>query len=499
MKLSAFLVLLCLSFCACIGDLDVDGPDGSYAVPLVDTDFNLVEIAENTTQEIGIGIDDNDRVTLSYFGEVIQQSALEIYPPVPWGQDVPFPDTVGMVPLPFEIEFQITKARFRSTRIALRFNSQFEEDIHVVFTFPEVFKDGEVFTREFDIIYDGETPTEFSTELIDLTDWELITETNEFNYEYVATTESGERVRLEYAAMFLEVLAFSYIEGFFGERVFEIGGSIITVGVFNKWLSGGFIFEDPTIRFLVQNSFGLPVKSRVNSINITTLSGEMFDLEGDQLEEGLEFDFPNFDEIGETKETTFVFDKNNSNIAEIFNEKAISVNYDVDALINFDLTEPFIGYSTDTSFYKVELAVDVPLFLRFNDLILTDTLNVDLSDLSDFNSAEFKFITQNAFPFNVDLQAFFIDSVSNESLAIFDGNGLLLPSAELFQDGTTQAQDPKEDIINIDEQQMSHILRSNKMALVANFTNSEIANDQNFWILSDYGVDFKLGAIISNE
>ena len=213
----------------------------------------------------------------------------------------------------------------------------------------------------------------------------------------------------------------------------------------------------------------------------------------------MEFDFPDFTEIGQTKETNFIFDKTNSNIGEIFNEKAVAVNYDVDALINFDLDEPFIGYSTDSSFYKVELAVDVPLFLRFNDLVLTDTLDIDLSDLEDINTAELKFITQNAFPFNVDLQTVFIDSINSEPMAVFEGNGLNLPSAHLLVDGTTEALDPQTELVSLDEGQIQHVLRSNKIALIARFTNSEIANDENFWILSDYGVDFKLGAILSNE
>jgi len=497
----SFLIISLCCLVSCVGDLQVDGPDGSYAIPLVDTEINLIEIAENTSPDIAVSVSADDRVTLSYFGEVIQQTALEIYPPVPIGQDLPIIGNEGEIPLPVEAGelLTITKAEFDLTRIKLKYTSTVEEDVNVVFTFPEITKNGEAFTFETDLVYFGISPFEFETDFIDLTGWVLETDSNQLLFEYQATTESGEEVVFETASLFIDFLKFSYIEGFFGERIFEIGGSIITVGVFNKWLSGGFIFEDPTIRFLVQNSFGLPVKSRVNFINISTLSGDTFDLEAAQLEEGLEFDFPNFNEIGEIKETAFVFDKSNSNLSEIFNEKAVAVNYDVDALINFDLDEPFIGYATDSSFYKVELAVDVPLFLRFNDLVLTDTLEVDFADLSDFNEARFKFISQNAFPFNVDLQVGFIDSVNNETLVLFDGDGLTLPSAELFEDGTTQALPAKTDLVDLDNEQMQHILKSKKMALVAKFTNSEIANDQNFWILSDYGVDFKIGAIISNE
>lgn len=495
--MSLVLVLLVIS---CVNEeIKFADIDGSYAIPLIDTEMNIIDIAENTSQEIKISTNEDNQVTISYLSDVIQQNSSEIFPLIPWFQDIVLIDTMAMVPLPFVVDYTIKRAKFQSTRIRLKFHSQYEEDIQVTFSLPDTYKDGEAFTKSYTIPYDGESPSIFESDLIDLTDWELITDTNEFNYRYDARNAAGDRVELEYVAMFVEVLNFSYVEGFFGEQVFNLIDYIITVGVFNKWLSGGFIFEDPKVRIIVENSFGLPVQSVINEIRFTSINNVPFYLDGENFEDGIAFDYPTLSEVGETKFTEFVYTSANSNVGEIFNEKTKQVTYDVDAIINKGGDKSDIGFLTDSSFYRVQLSLDVPLQLRLNDLKLTDTIDMDLSELDQFSSAEFKFVTQNAFPFNVDLQAYFLDTLENISTPIFEGDGLFLESADLHENGVVTPKEEATTFVALDENQFTNLIKAHQIAMVATFSNSEIAPDESFWILSDYGINLKLGAIVNNE
>jgi len=490
---------LVLVLIGCQGEVQLADLDGSYALPLVDSEINIVEIAESANQSIIISEDANKQLTVSYLGDVISQTVFEIFPPVPWLSDIVFPETSGMVPLPFDVPFTIKRAKFSGTRIKLKYTSPQEEDITVKFSFVDVFKDGVVFEQTHTVVYNGSSPTVFESDFIDMTDWELVTDTNEFLYTIDARNAAGEIVELDYAAMFLEVLSFSYIEGFFGERVFDLEGDVITVGVFNKWLSGGFVFEEPTVRFIVENSFGFPVRSQINDLTLTTLSGEMFSLEADGVEEGILFNFPSFEEVGEIKETVFVYSKENSNIGEAFNEKAVSIRYDVDAVTNSEVDPMQVGFLTDSSYYRVQVSLDVPLNLRLNDLKLTDTFDLDLSQLADYTSADFKFITENSFPFEVELQTEFLDTINNTSVSLFENELLMLASAELGTGGAVTTVGEVENIVPVDSDKMQKIANAQKVAIIATFSNSEISPEESFWILSTYGIKLRLGAILRNE
>jgi len=55
-------------------------------------------------------------------------------------------------------------------------------------------------------------------------------------------------------------------------------------------------------------------------------------LTGPVIEEGINFNYPTLDQIGQVQSTVFTFDKTNSNLGDLFNEKAASITYDVDAI-----------------------------------------------------------------------------------------------------------------------------------------------------------------------
>lgn len=493
------LILMLLLFQACFPEVELADIDGAYAIPLVDTDLNIVELAEASDQEIIVSEDEDSRLTVSYLGDVLSQRVIEIFPPFPVFEDIEFVETSGMVPLPVEVPFVITRARFKDTRVRLLFTSSHPEDVIVTFRFDEVFMDGEIFEREHFIESNGNEPVEFVSEVYDLTVWELIPENNEFLYTIEARTASGEIVELDRMAMSVEeVLNFSLIEGIFGERVFPLEDNI-EIGVFNQWLSGGFVFEEPNVRIVVENSFGFPVRSRINELTLTTITDETFTLEAEGIENGILFDFPTLDEIGQSKDTEFIYSEENSNIGEIFNEKARSFRYNIDALINSEFDEEIIGFLTDNSAYRVQLALDVPLHLRLNDLRLTETIDLDLEQLADFRTADLKFVIDNAFPFDIGLEAHFIDTLNNASVSLFDEGGLSIQSAILNDDDSATSIGEQVTIVTIAEERLQQISNAHQIALIANFSNSEIAPDEAFWILSDYGIDLKIGAIVRNE
>jgi hypothetical protein len=136
---------------------------------------------------------------------------------------------------------------------------------------------------------------------------------------------------------------------------------IIDVSLFDKWKSGKFNFEDPKISLSVESNFGLPVRSKINTLSLTSISGNTVNLESQYVTEGINFNYPLFSEIGQVKTTEFYFDKTNSNIKQIFNEKTKSIAYDIDAVVNPDKDTLNKGFITSTSYFVVNVSVEVPL------------------------------------------------------------------------------------------------------------------------------------------
>jgi hypothetical protein len=501
MKYLSIFIVLPLLFAACLNEESYEFAeiDGTYSIPLIDTEIKMVDITSSSSNEIDIVSDENDRLTVLYNGDVISQTVLQIFPPLFWFNDIPLTEIAGPVDIPFEVDYNLKKAIFKDSQIAFKFTSIFPEDIIVTAKLTEVFdEDGNQLTQELFIPGNGGEPSSVVGDTLELEGYTFITDTNELLYEYDARKPNGEQVQLDYAAMYLAQLNFSYVEGFFGTRVFDIIGDAITVGAFDNWLSGGLIFEDPKVTFQVQNSFGFPVRSFIEHITVKTITGSEFILDGPNIQEGVLFNYPTFDEIGEIKNTDFDYDRTNSNIGEIFNEKAASVIYDVDAIINSPLDDQIIGFLTDSSFYKVQVALEMPMFVTFNDLKLTDTFDLDLTEYESFNSGELKIINQNLFPFNIDLEVKFLDDQDNEVAALFDGD-LNIVSGTLQNDGSVIPSDIQTEIIPMGETKFTNFKKAKKVAIISTFSNNPLFENDPFWILGNYGLNMKMGLTISNE
>ena len=190
--------------------------------------------------------------------------------------------------------------------------------------------------------------------------WSFIPTDNSITFQYSAIDQNGVPVDMDVKLMVIDYLNFSYIEGYFGDRVFDIEGDVIVVGLFNKWLSGGIEFEDPKVSLFVENSFGFPVRTDFKKLEAKTITGDIYLLESEHVEDGVDFLYPSLDEVGQFKTTTFDFNKDNSNIQQIFSDKVSSVTYDIDALANPDLNPEINGFLTKESYFLIKMSVDLP-------------------------------------------------------------------------------------------------------------------------------------------
>jgi hypothetical protein len=495
--LFVFLIQSCSDF-SDLNSIEKAEEEIELAVPLVNTEFVISDFTgENGPENVSIIVDEEDRVTLVYNGDVVRQNVSAVFPPVPFFA-VPLLDTSFTVPVPFASDQRVDRAIFGNSNLNVSFVSEFEEDIDVKVTIPQLTKDGEIFELNVTVPYEGAVPVEFTSDLVSVKGWTLMSEENIITINYDARLSDNSRVMFSEAFLAFDVVVFDYVEGYFGSEVFDIKGDFISIGVLDNWISGGLSFEDPKVKVFVENAFGFPVRSIFKKMQVVTTTGEMLDMESDIIDNNVDFAYPGLNEIGQVKITEFSFDKDNSNIVELFREKVTRVTYDIDAGANPDMDESITGFVNEDSYFLVNVDVELPLEGTVNNLVLQDTVDLDLNDFEDFISAEFKSVIANDFPADITLQSYFYDDNNVLLDSLFESR-LLLPAAPV--DLTTGKTLGGEDVItfeNIVEDRFDK-LKNAKKVLVNIKINTEQASSGPLWIYNDYGIRFKIGAKLKTK
>jgi hypothetical protein len=463
------------------------------AVPLINTAFNISDFTgENGPKNVSIKVDEDDRVTLVYNGDVVRQGVSAVFPPVPFFE-VPLFDTSFTVPVPFASDQRVDKAIFGETNLIVSFVSEFEEDVAVTLTIPQLSKDGLIFKKNMIVPYTGSIPIDYISDLYSLKGWTLESIDNVITITYEARLSDGTRHHFSEAKIAFDVIVFDYVEGYFGSEIFDINGDFIAIGVLDNWISGGLSFADPKVRVFVENAFGFPVRSIFNTMQVVTTTGEVLDMESDIIDNNIDFAYPGLNEQGVIKLTEFSFDKDNSNIVDLFKEKVRKVTYDIDAGANPDMDESITGFVNSESYFLVSVDVELPLEGTVNNLVLQDTVDLDLSELDDVTSAEFKVVIANDFPADISVQSYFYDDNNVLIDSLFDER-LLLPAAEVDQ-STGKTIYGQEEVTFIDfEVDRFEQLKNGKKLLMNVKINTEQASSGPLWIYNDYGIRFKLGA-----
>ena len=499
------MMIMTLSACSDVSDVrDAEVvSDVSVAVPLVNTQLTLDSVSDRLDGLTSVVIAPDGKVTIKYKSEIIRQDANDIFPvfPVPFPVVITGPNAVWSLG---ELDIvtgafannEIRKAIFLNNNVFFQLQHTSDEDVTFTITIPEFTLDGVPFTKTYTVPPRVDESDIYNTESSSLDDYLFIPVDNSLNFQYTAVDGSGSNVDMTFTAMKLDFLNFEYVEGYFDERTFDIQGDVINVGIFDKWISGGLEFDDPKVSVRVENAFGFPVKTDFQKLQFKTIGGVTYDIVSDIIDNGVEFNFPSLDQVGEIKETSFDFNKNNSNIQDIFIDKIASVTFDIDALANPDGDPTISGFLNKESYFRIDVSVDLPLHGIINELVISDTLDLDLNEVEDVNSAEFKLVVRNDFPSTVNLQAVILNEQNNPIDVVFEGEGIQLDAAMLGTDGKTIAGETTIEYIDIPEDRINIIKEGKRLVLVASIDSKNVSDDY-LWLYSEYEIDFKLGAIFN--
>ncbi len=499
------LLSLLLLFSACknfndLKDVEIVSGNAEFAIPLITTTTSLKDILENFDQKTTIEIDPDGLIRLKYFGDVVTRTSDEIIadaensiPPV-----IPVTDTLFELPFSSPEELEVDLAVLKSGSLQYGYVYEGTEAVDLTVSLPQVQKDGEALVLPV-LHMDG--PTTFppaQVPPIDLTGYQLVPDENGSLFvRYHAITASGERIRLSLVTINLNALNFSYIEGFLGNHIHNGDRDTIAIEFFENWIQGDIRFEDPLIKLNIENSFGIPTRSIINVFQIQTADGQTLELQSDFINnngvDGIDFAFPSLDEVGQTAFMSFPFDKTNSNVVEVLSSRPVAFDYDVDALTNPDTLTEIRGFLTDSSFYRVQVEVELPTYGAASGFVALDTFDVDFSSYNDVKQAEFKIITDNGTPLNIDVQVFFVDENGVVLDSLLDNSSQqLVQAAPVNEEGIVIEITSKVTLAPLTGERFNNIRSSSQLILRAAF--STINEGQSpVKIFNDQEIEIRMG------
>ena len=489
-------------FTSCsIGEYELKEESRSLAVPLAHGTLNLEDITDRAEGLASLRFDGEGKVTAMYSGNVLRDNASKIFPPIPgFLYEFPIADTNALILLPVSSinnQYRIDKGIFGSTNLFFRFQHDVKEVVKVIMKIPSVTKDGKGFEEQYTLDFTNDADGEIITAMTSVLGSVALPADNFINFQYFAYRPNGERIKLKLATMKFDILQFSYLEGYFGNHVFDIKGDFIKINLFDKWISGGVEILDPIIRLNVDNVFGFPVRSKVNQLYVKTITGQTYNVESPFVTNGIDFNYPTINEVGQNKRTEFLFTGSNSNVGTLFQDKIVQVAYDFDALANPDGDAGQINFFTADSYFSVSVDVELPMQIKSNLFTISDTVELKLDDVEDVKSGKLKVITSNGFPIDVKVNAEFLDVNGNVLEKLEGDEGYEVEGASI-NNGIVTTPTTKEIIIEADETRFNNIIKSKKVKLTASFDTRRITNDH-IWIYKDYGIDMKIGAVINTK
>lgn len=501
--------LLLLLLVGCNQFADLENADGSryqaeYAIPLLNTSFSMNDLLENFEENSVLTVLPDGLLRLQYSGSVLTENADDVFEAINTTlsglggiaiesnrEALPFSGPDGLV---------IDQMNLKEGLLFWSLVNCHEKEITATMTFPTVTKNGEalVITRTLDPFTGGDDCVELNNLFnpINLDDYIITTENDSIYVEYYAEDSDGMEIApAEGVGILISGLAFSYAEGYLGQINHSSDPDRIDIDFFDNWIRGDVFFEDPVITFNFTNSFGIPTRAVVDRFDVISVDGDTLPLQSEFVTNGIDFPYPTLDEVGQTKSTDFVFDKDNSNIREILSSGPVAIFYDVSADTNPDGDTDVRGFVTDSSQYIVQVEVDLPLYGWAINFGVRDTFDLSLSDLDGADYAEFKMVTENAMPVSIGVQGYFRDAQGNVLDSLYENSTRVIEGAPVDAVGRPTGVQETVTFSDFPAERFTKIKAATQLEVVATFFTTT-DGQQSVQILGDQDVKVRLGAIL---
>ena len=491
MKHISFLFILTLLFFSCIEDLtkvdeiQFEQEDLTIAIPLVHSRFYIEDALDDLEGEVNVDVDNfislfyTQKDILSIAGEEIFQ--IEDFP-------LPMLDTVLTVPFAgVQSDYELEFVELKSGMLDINFESLHAEDLNVIIEVTNLVKDGIPFTISIPIDYNNSSPISFN-ESIPLEDYTMDLQEGTLDFRYSSINANGDFRVLSNGLLEFKDLKFQHARGNFGQLDFELAEDSIFIELLSELVDGDIYLEDPKMKLTVENGMGIPIQVYADYMTAQTKTGTVQFTS--PLDQGVDIDFPSITEIGTVKNTVLSFDQTNSNFVDLINSQMSALNFKLDALTNPTSSPNNIGFLNDDSQINLDLEVEIPLWLRAEELALEETEELEVSIFNDFKELEFKILTKSIIPTNCTFQFYFEDANALVLDSLFTTDSNIINSPTLDAMGEVLQPSESELIASLDNETIRKIEEASHIRIKVVFSTPSQTSAKFY---ADQYLDLKIG------
>lgn len=494
----------------------------NIAVPLVYSSLTIEDLLVKKDNGGLIVVGSDKFCTLVYKGNLFSLIAADIIS-IPDQQPPPFSAALtsgqisafglaGTITVPYSqtVTFdsgvngpKIDSVSFKSGSIGLSLNSDFKYSGQIKIIIPGAKKNGIVFSQIIPFTYSGSSPV-MSNATYNLAgyNFDMTNSGNSFN-EFVVNFEvtlsgsgspilSTEQITLTQT---LSNMKFDKIFGDIGQMSLSPDVDSVDISIFKNVLgAGSFTLADPKIKFFISNSYGVPIAASLSQFDGYTPGGGSFAITGSP--NPLPILSPNFSQIGQVLTDSFTLENSTpSNIATVINNTPKYLIYKINSLTNPLGGSTHTNFVIDTSRFKADMEVELPLWGTATNFVLLDTVPFKISETlpDEVESVLIRTFNSNGFPFDVDMQVYFVDSLYAKL------DSLVIPNQLILKSGTVNTTTGK--VVSSSSTTYDGVLtksrllslKTSKYLLVKAIANTANGGTTNVKIYSNYKLDVKLG------
>lgn len=494
----------------------------NLAAPLVYSSLSIQDILTKNDKSGIISIDSNHFCSIIYEGNLFSIIASDlvkipdqIIPPYSASLDLTQIGQLGTnftitVPYSQTIDFtpgtnnpKMDSVIFKGGTIELAINSDFTYDGKIEIEIPGARKNGLPLKQTLNMDYSGTVPVIVNS-IIDLNGYHFdmtngSTAYNQFivNYKLTLTSTGSEPAPTTSNHVVLsgefKNLKFDKIFGDLGQLPLSLDKDTVDIGVFKNAIGSGVIsLADPKLTMVISNSYGIPIDARIAELNAYTPGFIPFPVTG--FPTPLPLYSPDKNQIGQTLTGSFTLNSTNSNLSTIIKKVPQSFIYKIDSKTNPN-GATHSNFILDSSRFKVDMKVELPLYGTAKDFLLIDTAEFKMEEnfTDQVESATIRTFNSNGFPMDVAMQVYFVDSTYKKLDSLVQPYQLILRSATVnpITGKVTNPNDKIYDVV-LTQARVKNLKTAKYLLVKANATTTSGGNT-NVKIYSNYKIDLKLG------
>ncbi len=268
----------------------------------------------------------------------------------------------------------------------------------------------------------------------------------------------------------------------------------VAITLFNNVVGqADFDLVNPSLRFDLQNSFGIPFKGEfelLSGLNSKSNSNIPFTLPDSMRP--FNINYPLFSQLGQSKLTSYTLSRQTSNVTSVLNTNP---NYLIYKVKNLPTVNPpgNINFVEDTSRFKLDMEIIMPLDGRVNGLVFQDTLPFSLREADEIEELELRTFITNGFPLDVKMNIYFADDNNNILSKLYETDAEpIIAAAAIDATGKSTIGGFQETTTIVPASVISRLSNVTKIFIKAVTSTSGAAAGKNVKFYSDYRIDVKI-------